>query len=287
MRKSIVDNKILKSYHSVLYKLFGIITDFVTADGKIFNLCPPEHFNPLCIMIKNTECGSERCLFAQNAFEKCRETGENMVYECHVGFIEILVPLFVNKGFVGCLTAGQLLAEKPTEKSYKVFRKKTPYLKGNEKELKKLYFQTKVLSKEQLDALLELLSLIGNYIVETESRIVFLESALENDRILLARKFIENNFQNKITVSDIASAVFQSESYFSHQFKKEVGVSVIQYINRYRIDRAKDMLEQTSLNITEISFRVGFQNLTHFNRIFLKLEGKSPSAYRKSRIGKN
>jgi AraC-like DNA-binding protein len=278
--------KMLQEYHSSLFRLFGIITDFVSEDGRVLNLCLKEHFNPICDMIRNSECGSRLCCPDWKRLQLYKKLKESIIYKCHAGFVEIVVPLFVNKKFIGCLTAGQILNEKPTEESYQEFRNKTEYLKVDEKNIRKHYFATKVFSDEQVKALLELLELAGNYIVESENKILFLESAAEKDRISLARKFIERNYQNKITVADIARAVYQSESYFSHQFKNETGISVIQYLNRYRIEKAKELLRDSSFSITDIASKTGFQNLTHFNRIFKSLEQKCPSNYQKSRIGK-
>jgi AraC-like DNA-binding protein len=218
--------------------------------------------------------------------EKCERSGESVVYECHAGFIDIIVPLFVNKRFIGCLTAGQILNEEPTAKSFKEFRSRTKYLEIDEKALRDYYFATKVLSPDEVEALVELLTLIGNYIVESESKLLFLESITEKGRVPEARKFIEKNYRKKITVLDIARAVYQSESYFSHQFKKETGVSPIKYLNEFRVDKAKELLNNLELSVGEVAFNTGFNNLTHFNRIFKALTSQSPSEYRKSGNGK-
>jgi len=279
--------KLLQEYHSVLLELSGIVTDFVSPNGTVLNLCPQGHLNPICNMIRDTECGSALCALSNRKLEECRKSGKSVVYKCHAGFIDIIVPLFVNKKFIGCLTAGQILNKIPTEESYNEFRDKTKYLKTEEKALKKYYFDTKIFTNEQLESLVKLLTLIGNYIVESESKIIFLESATEKNRVSLAKKFIEKNYRNKITIADIARSVYQSESYFIHQFKDETGVSAIQYLNRYRIEKAKEFLRYSTLSITDIASQTGFQNLTHFNRIFRKFEQKSPKTYQKSRISKD
>lgn len=283
MSEDIAGKKLLQEYHSVLFKLSGIITDFVTETGCVHNLCPQDHFNPICNLIRKTESGSKLCAVCDKTMEKCKATGESIVYECHAGFIDIIVPLFVNKKFIGCLTAGQILNKKTTETSFNEFLEKTPYLKVERKRMRELYFATKVLTQDQIEALVELLRLFGNYIVESENKMLFLESIKEKNRTSEARKYIEKNYQKKITVLDIARAVYQSESYFSHQFKEETGVSAIKYLNRYRIEKAKELLLNSKLTITEVAFNTGFQNLTHFNRIFRANTQKSPREYKKQK----
>jgi AraC-like DNA-binding protein/ligand-binding sensor protein len=284
--EGLVGKKLLKEYHSVLFRLSGIVTDFVDTDGKIFQLCPEEHVNPVCSAIRSTGKGRSLCAVSDRKMFKCRETRTPAVYRCHAGFIDIVVPLFVNKKYIGSLTAGQILNKKPDEKSYRVFREKTSYLDVDEKRLHENFFHVKVLSDNQINALVELLKLIGNYIVESEDKLLFLESAAEKEKILLARKYIENKFKETVTVAEIATHVYMSESYFSHQFKEQVGISPVQYLNRYRIEKALQLLKKGTLSKTEIAFEAGFNTLTHFNRIFKKFMKLSPSEYQKSRNGK-
>jgi AraC-like DNA-binding protein/ligand-binding sensor protein len=282
MSINIATKKILQDYHSALYNLTGMATDFVAKNGEIMTLCPPEHYNPLCRMIIGTACGAAAChKDDMKIMQESMVTKENVIYECHAGLIDIAVPLFVNKKFLGMLTSGQVLKKKPTEKSFRELKKKLGSLNFDEAKLREYYFKTAVLSAKQVEAMMELISLMGNYIVESENKLLFLEAANEKNKILAARKYIEQNYQRDITISDIAGAVYLSESYFSHQFKNEVGVSAVQYLNCYRIEKAKELLRTRTLNITEIATKTGFQSLPHFNRIFRKFEKMAPRDFRK------
>ena len=70
--------------------------------------------------------------------------------------------------------------------------------------------------------------------------------------------------------------------YICKLFKRHTGMNFTEYVSRLRIDRAKELLANPNLRISEIAYEVGFQSLTHFNRIFRKLEGQAPTAYRDS-----
>jgi AraC-like DNA-binding protein len=233
-------------------------------------------------MIVGTKCGAAACHKADmDAIRECRLTGKRVIYECHAGLVDIAVPLFVNGKFLGCLTCGQVLRRRPTEKTFAEFKTRVACLRLDKARLRKYYFGTPVLSERQIEAMAELVSMIGNYIVESESKLLFLESVNEKSRMVSARKFIERNYQRDISISDIAREVYLSESHFSHQFRKEVGTSAVQYLNRFRIEKAKELLQSNGFNITEISGKTGFQSLPHFNRIFRKFENMSPCEFRK------
>jgi AraC-like DNA-binding protein len=73
-----------------------------------------------------------------------------------------------------------------------------------------------------------------------------------------------------------------STFYFCKLFKKATGLTFTDYVSRVRIEKAKNLLLNPNLRVSEIAYEVGFQSLTHFNRVFRKLTGQSPSHYRES-----
>ena len=90
-----------------------------------------------------------------------------------------------------------------------------------------------------------------------------------------------NNFREEIDFHMVAAESCLSESYFSRLFKKVEGVTFSQYLQRIRIGEAKKLLRKTDWSVTTIAFDVGFVNLSHFNRIFQKIEHCTPKTYRK------
>ncbi|QTL97302.1 helix-turn-helix domain-containing protein [Iocasia frigidifontis] len=93
--------------------------------------------------------------------------------------------------------------------------------------------------------------------------------------------FINNNFNNKLSLTELAEQFNYSPTYLSKTFKKVTGFSFVEYKNNVRIKEASKLLQQSSLNITEIACQVGYNNLTHFGRIFKNITGHSPLKYRK------
>lgn len=106
------------------------------------------------------------------------------------------------------------------------------------------------------------------------------KKSLEKVKMILS--YIADNFQEDITIEDVAGHCFYSKSYFMKFFKETMGVSFIQYLNDYRLEVAAKLLVGTSDNILDIAINTGFDNLSYFNRSFKKKYGVTPGKYRKS-----
>lgn len=133
----------------------------------------------------------------------------------------------------------------------------------------------------------ELLFLIGQ-LDESQNE----NSSLQNkkyfsDKIQLTIDYILNNYQKKITLSDIALAVGTNRTSLNMLFKKETGKTTIAYLIEVRIQIASSMLINTELPINEISERTGFSDTSYFERQFKKLFNVTPINYRNSTFKTN
>jgi AraC-like DNA-binding protein len=95
-----------------------------------------------------------------------------------------------------------------------------------------------------------------------------------------ARKLIHDQFDGELSLAKIAKSVNLSANYLSEKFKEVTGVNFVRYIGQTRVARARDLLRNSNLRISEIAFAVGFQSLSQFNRVFKKLTRQSPTSYR-------
>ncbi|NLJ96450.1 MAG: AraC family transcriptional regulator [Clostridiales bacterium] len=91
--------------------------------------------------------------------------------------------------------------------------------------------------------------------------------------------YINQNYHHNIDVDMICSHVNYSRSYFSRKFKKKTEMTITEYINYVRINRAKFLLKNTDLLVNEISKMVGFSDAFYFSKCFKKFTGHPPSAY--------
>ena len=105
---------------------------------------------------------------------------------------------------------------------------------------------------------------------------------INEQRIKDVLSFIHQNYSNKITLQDIADAVFVSKGECCRFFKKSLKMSPYDYLINYRINESMKLLKNSSLSILDISENVGFNNVSHYIQIFKKKTGQTPLEYRNS-----
>lgn len=94
--------------------------------------------------------------------------------------------------------------------------------------------------------------------------------------------YVQKNYMNDITLSQIAEVADLSVSRFCVVFKQQYHDSFINYVNLVRIDKAKQLLLESDLKIYEVADMVGFSTLPYFNRLFKSITGQSPNEYKRS-----
>src|SRR5947199_9567568 len=95
-----------------------------------------------------------------------------------------------------------------------------------------------------------------------------------------ARKFIHEHSDDELSLTKVAKFSNISGNHLSEKFKEVTGINFVDYIARIRVGKARDLLQNPNLRISEIAFAVGFQSLSQFNRVFKKLTRKSPTQFR-------
>lgn len=93
-------------------------------------------------------------------------------------------------------------------------------------------------------------------------------------------KYVENHYHEKIYISELSEKCFISQHQFSRSFKREKGITFREYLINYRIDKARELLDESLLSIGDVSFSVGFFDHSYFTRMFKRHVGLSPSEYR-------
>jgi transcriptional regulator GlxA family with amidase domain len=102
----------------------------------------------------------------------------------------------------------------------------------------------------------------------------------EDEPIKKAQVFIENNFQKKITVDELASMLALSRRNLERRFKKATANTTVEYIQRVKVEAAKMSLESSRENVNEVMYKVGYTDSKAFRTTFKKITGLSPLQYR-------
>ena len=102
-----------------------------------------------------------------------------------------------------------------------------------------------------------------------------------------AKRYIDTRYMEPVTVSGIAAALFVTPAYLGQVFRKAMDMTIRQYLMSVRIERAKELLERTTLHVYEIAHRVGFAESKYLVACFQKETGLSPAAWRREKTGKD
>lgn len=94
-------------------------------------------------------------------------------------------------------------------------------------------------------------------------------------------KYLEENYQKEYCLEDLAQAASLSSYHFIRVFKSQTGKAPYEFFMNIKMKKAKEMLMDSSKTITEISSLLGFSSSSHFARVFSRIVGLSPTAYRK------
>jgi len=133
----------------------------------------------------------------------------------------------------------------------------------------------------------EILHIIGNsesFTLLASEGYVKSKFETSNTRVNNIHEFLMNNYREEINLEEIADLVHLAPASVCRFFKSATGQTIFNYLNKIKVDYACNLLMNTDLNIVDISFDCGFNNLSHFNKQFKQITGKTPSQYRKLRL---
>lgn len=136
-------------------------------------------------------------------------------------------------------------------------------------------------AKESPFHLIGHLYLFFDYLTRSAKSTTLVHSSKMSDYYIKeALNYIEQNFQNDITIEDIAAVCGINRSYFGKIFRNSIGRSPQEFLMNYRMVKATELLKLTSLSIAEIGSAVGYENQLHFSRAFKTIYGVSPREWR-------
>ncbi len=137
------------------------------------------------------------------------------------------------------------------------------------------------------DKLLMLLEILNELEVSEDFKVLNAEGfsmemqMQDNDRINLVFNYVKDNFQEQITLDEVAVLIRMTIPSFCRYFKKITHKTFTKFVNEYRLVHASKLLAEKPISITEICFESGFNNFSYFNKSFQEFTGKSASQYRK------
>jgi AraC family transcriptional regulator len=122
--------------------------------------------------------------------------------------------------------------------------------------------------------------LVQNYAVSKPS-LEFKANSLPQSQLEQVIDYMKANLTQDLSILDLAALTNMSESHFSRSFKQSVGIAPYQYLIQQRVERAKQLLKQQVISISDIALDCGFANQTHLTKVFRQITGMTPKAYQK------
>lgn len=239
------------------------------------------HQSSFCAMFAASSPTCAACLKVQQRISDPAAYQPQTV-KCFAGLSEASVPVRVGERLIGFLQTGEVIVGKPNRSQ---FTKTTRLLGewGAKVDLRKLehaYFHTQTLTPKHYQSVLRLLAIFAQHLGLVANQLAVRAHHSEPESVVKAREFLREHQGEEISLGDVARAVNMSTFYFCKTFKKATGLTFTEYLSRIRIEKAKELLLNPNVRISEVAFEAGFQSITHFNRTFQRVLGESPSEYR-------
>jgi len=237
--------------------------------------------SPFCALMAQSNHSCAACLQLQRKVEE-EASLEPKTLKCFAGLCDSAVPVRVGENIVAFLQTGQILLHEPDRKEFsKTTRDLIKW--GAEVDLKKLeeaYFNTRVIPQRQYESIVRLLTIFSQHLASLSEQLIVQEDQAEPPSVARARVYIAENHASDLHLTEVAKAVNMSAFYFCKTFKKATGLTFSEYLARLRIEKVRNLLLNPHKRVSEAAYEAGFQSLSQFNRVFRRIVGESPTAYR-------
>jgi AraC-like DNA-binding protein/ligand-binding sensor protein len=285
--EALLSSKLFMEYERAFTEATGLPIALRPVDSWQLPLHGKQNEGPFCALMaeRSRACGS--CLEVQEKLAQAAST-EPATSVCPAGLSDTVVPVRLGERLIGFLQTGQVFRKPPTQEQFE----RTAQLLAkwgvemDRAALRQAYFATRVVPAKRHEAVIKLLSIFAQHLSALSNQILVKQENAEPPLIARAKAFIIEHQTESLSLGQVAKAVNSSPFYFCKLFKKATGLNFTDYLSRIRIERAKNLLLNPNLRVSEIAFEVGFQSLTHFNRVFKHTVGQSPTAYREQLVGR-
>lgn len=212
------------------------------------------------------------------AQQQCYSTKKLQIYQCHVGFTEVMLPIFINNICAGYLVFGQIINTDSTMTTTIIQNTLNKYFQFYHFQIENLsekIDRSVKMSMQSIRAIAEIMSICASHSIISD--ILKLESMTVP---LLMEEYIDRNLQNSLRSEDICREfnISRSQLYLIAQKNFKCGIS--KYIQNKRIERAKELLVSSNAEISHIAEMVGIIDNAYFSRYFKISTGLSPKEYR-------
>jgi AraC-like DNA-binding protein len=232
-------------------------------------------------------CGGGGCEECRRAHDSLRAQGageQACSGFCFAKMMETAVPIRCGGSTVAWLWTGQVFVDDGAPRRYEDVARVLSAAGLNAKELKRLrtlWEATPEISREKYKSVVVLLEAFARQLGDEANRLIIGSRPQEPVAVTKARRFIRENLGERLTLEGVSRHAGLSAHHFCKVFRKAAGINLIEYINRSRVEQARDMLLKPDARVSEVAFAIGYQSLSQFNRTFRSITGESPTEFRR------
>lgn len=237
--------------------------------------------NAFCALMAESNHSCSACLVLQRKVEETARL-EPQTLKCFAGLCDSAVPVRVGHNLIAFLQTGQILMHAPRKAEFTKATRQLLKL-GTDVDMKRLeeaYFQTRVVTRNQYESIVRLLTIFAQHLAVLSNQLVMQGAGTEMPAITRARAIIAERHAAELSLTEIAQAVNMSAFYFCKTFKKATGMTFTDYLARVRVEKVRNLLLNPHTRVSEAAYAAGFQSLSQFNRVFRRIAGESPTTYR-------
>ncbi len=244
---------------------------------------------PLCRLILRNGNGQAACLrFLRALSIQCERRREPRAHRCFAGLTKLAVPITVHDRPVAILLCGAVFRRKPAQRGFERLWRR---LQGlgivlDHRRARRAYFQSRVAWPSRLRAARRLMTDIAQHLGEMAAHCLLDRQAGDPPCVTCAKVLVTKHLDEMPSTSVAARRAQVTEPYFCRMFKAATGMTFSEYVARSHVERARELLHNPNLRVTDVAMAAGFQSIPHFNHTFKRYTGLSPNGYRASLRGK-
>ena len=274
-------SKLYRDYRNAFIKATGLPLELHAPDETKVRRPTTAKAAPFCTLMAKANASCAACYALQMELEEKAQVKAKTI-KCFAGLCETEVPVRVGENVIAFLHTGHILVDRPDKTQFNRVAEELIRW-GTHVDLKQAeeaYFATRVLPREHYKSLVQLLAIFAEHLAVSGSQITLQQNQAEPTAISRARKIIDLQSQDNVSLGQVAELVNVSANYFSELFHKTTGIRFVDYVARVRVEKAKTMLGDSRARISAVAYDVGFKSLSQFNRAFKKFAGEAPTEYR-------
>lgn len=283
MTKCLYSKNELKKFLLDFYNISGIITgihDFADNDAAVQGNVDKKTFCRFCS--DKSPFYVEQCRKNDSInIEKVKKEKKVLIYNCHMGFTEAIIPIIINDEAICVIFMGQILCSRHSEDDFyeKINRLRiidsTIFDRVSLTDLHDAYLQTTFCGREQFNSYIDIAQLCARSIYNNhwiKYRALSIFEAFS--------QYVSDCIDENYSITEMAALLSVSTSHLNRIIKVNTGLSFTAYIHREKINHAKRLLTDTDMSIKNISLSVGIKDANYFSRLFKRYTSTTCGKYR-------